>query len=177
MKTIKQTLLLITATLLFSCNTTSEKHKTETNTADTTEETNTAKVSVNDFQNLAPLTLLHENIEDPFKKYGINIVSNCYTCTDTEFSIKDNKAIFTNVCDDKAVFTYEITKITEKTGSLELEFDGKKAVFEKLEDTPIYQLKFEGEPLKLKESVTSKCYTPKELLPKFEQHNCGDFEG
>ena len=175
MKVIKLILMLATTGILFSCNT--DKLKSNENSNQQSETPASNQMSVNELQNLAPITLLHQSIKDPFKRYGINIVSNCYACNDTEFTVKDNKAVFTNVCDDKAIFAFEITKITEKAQSIELEFDGKKAVFEKLEDTPIYELKIEGEALKLKESVTSKYYTPKELLPKFEQHNCGDFEG
>lgn len=127
--------------------------------------------------NLIPIDTVDSKNKDIYKKYGIEFSGNCYECDLAEFSITEKTIKLTNVCDAKQNQAFEIVKITNTESKIEINTKQNDFIFTEIENAPIYELKITGKDIKTKNFRISKYYTLKKLLKKFEQHDCGDFEG
>jgi len=140
------------------------------------QETNTAR-DLGDYANLVPIEIIDAASKNVFEKFGVEFAGNCYDCNLAAVSINKKYVDIINVCDKNnsyrlEKFTYELiaNKLVVKTGKTEF-------VFTEIETAPVYELTIKGDSLSLKNKRLSKYYTQKKVLPKFKQHDCGDFEG
>lgn len=165
----------------------SSKQKNETEKSNTIpkSEKNIVAINVNinsennNFEplNLIPIDILDSKNKDIYKKFGIEFSGNCYECDLAELAISNKTIKLTNVCDTKQNQTLEIVKITNTKSKIEIKTKQNNFVFTEIHKVPIYELKITGKYIKVKNFRISKYYTLKKLLKKFEQHDCGDFEG
>lgn len=126
---------------------------------------------------LAPIELKDSKSTDVFKKYGIEFSGNCYSCDLAVFKINKKNLDLVSICDKNDFkrfkeFSYERSGNTFKIRTAETTF-----IFTKVENEPIYQLIIEGKKPDLKNKRIVEFYTPENLIEKFEEHNCGDFQG
>ncbi|OJV54142.1 MAG: hypothetical protein BGO31_12355 [Bacteroidetes bacterium 43-16] len=126
---------------------------------------------------LYPLALLLPESNNVYQKYGIEFSGVCYACDLAKIKITARSIQLINVCDDKDVTTIpklnaviDGDKITIKTGQQLL-------IITKIDKAPIYQLEIKGDQLSSDNKRILKYYTPEKLIKKFEQHDCGDFQG
>lgn len=167
--------------VLFGCNQ-NPKQKNEIEKSNTT---NKAKNSIGienkentiEQLNLIPIDTVDSKSKNIFKKYGIEFSGNCYECDLAELSINEKTITLTNVCDTKLNQVFEIAKIINAQSKIEIQTKENHFVFTEIHKTPIYELKMEGKNIPSKNFRFSKYYTLKKLLKKFEQHDCGDFQG
>jgi len=92
-------------------------------------------------------------------------------------SIIEKTIKLTNVCDGKITQVFEIVKIIHTKNGIEVKTAQNDFVFTEIDKAPIYELKVTGKDIKAENLRISKYYTLKKLLKKFEQHDCGDFQG
>ena len=92
-------------------------------------------------------------------------------------SITEKTIKLTNVCDAKLNQVFAFIKITNTKSKIEIETKQSNFVFTAIDKAPIYQLKITGKNIQAESFRISKYYTLKKLLKKFEQHDCGDFQG
>ena len=176
--------IIVGGFLLFACNGNTEQ-KVEKSTSTAQNKKNIVAENVNfnnDNNNFEPLNLIPIDIvdsknKDIYKKYGIEFSGNCYDCDLAEFSVTKKTIKLTNVCDTQLDQVFEIVKITNTKSKIEIETKQNKFVFKEIEKVPIYQLKITGKNIQAESFRISKYYTLKKLLKKFEQHDCGDFQG
>lgn len=126
---------------------------------------------------LIPIDAVDSKDKNIYKKYGIEFSGNCYVCDLAELSITEKALKLTNVCDGKLNQVFEIVKITNTKKGIEIKTTQSNFVFTEIDKAPIYELKIKGKEIKAQNLRISKYYTMKKLLNKFEQHDCGDFEG
>lgn len=161
------------------------KQKIEVEKSNTTpkSEKNISAVNIenksNNFEtlNLIPIDIVDSKNKDIYKKFGIEFSGNCYECDLAELSITEKTIKLANVCDAKLNQAFEIVKITNTKSKIEIKTKQNNFVFTAIDKVPIYELKITGKEIKAKNLRISKYYTLKKLLKKFEQHDCGDFEG
>lgn len=161
------------------------KQKNQNSNTTTKSENNIVAVNVNinsknnNFEplNLIPIDIVDSKNKDIYKKFGIEFSGNCYECDLAELSITEKTIKLTNVCDAKLNQAFEILKITNTKSKIEIKTKQNNFVFTAIDKVPIYELKITGKEIKTKNFRISKYYTLKKLLKKFEQHDCGDFEG
>jgi hypothetical protein len=134
-------------------------------------------IDIEDLKQLAPIDILDAKNNNVYKKYGIELSGNCYDCDLNKITITAKLIKLTNVCDKKLNRTFEITKITNSANSIEILTKQNKWIFTKIDNAPVYALEINGNNLKLENFRFSKFYTQKNILEKFEQHDCGDFQG
>lgn len=127
--------------------------------------------------NLIPIDTVDSKSENIYKKYGIEFSGNCYACDLAEITITEQTLKLTNVCDVKLDREFEIIKITNAKSEIEIKTQQSDFTFTKIDKAPIYELKITGKEINAENLRISKYYTLKKLLKKFEQHDCGDFEG
>ena len=170
--------------LLFGCNENLKQKNTHSNTI-TKPEKNIAASNLNinsennNFEqlNLIPIDTVDSKNKDVYKKYGIEFSGNCYDCDLAEFSVTEKTIQLTNVCDAKLNQVFAIVKITNTKSKIEIKTKQNNFVFTEIHKATIYQLEITGKDIQAESFRISKYFTLKKLLKKFEQHDCGDFEG
>ena len=175
--------VILGAFILFGYSQNSKQKNQNSNTTTKSEKNIVAEnVNINSENNFEPLNLIPIDIvdsknKDIYKKYGIEFSGNCYECDLAEFSINEKSIKLTNVCDTEQNQIFEIIKITNTKSKIEIKTKQNNFVFTEIDKVPIYELKIIPKGIKTKNLRISKYYTLKKLLKKFEQHDCGDFEG
>ncbi|OOV20842.1 hypothetical protein BXU10_13650 [Flavobacterium sp. LM4] len=149
---------------------------TENNIKVSKKNSNNEKRSIEQL-NLIPIDTVDSKSENIYKKYGIEFSGNCYTCDLAEIAITEQTLKLTNVCDVNLNREFEIIKITNAKSEIEIKTQQSDFIFTEIDKTPIYELKITGKEINAENLRISKYYTLKKLLKKFEQHDCGDFEG
>ena len=91
------------------------------------------------------------------------------------FTKKSFKII--NVCDEKDFYTIEKLTYEKNNNQLKVKTYETEFLFIKIDDAPIYELKIIGTEINIQNKRISKFYTIKSALNRFEQHDCGDFQG
>lgn len=182
-------LLYLTALLLttFSCK--SENKETEKpiknieqiseskNVEKIIPEKNNQEINWSEFSNLAPIEIKDANNKDVFKKYGIEFTGNCYACDLAEFKINKKNFDIVSLCEKNDFHRYKDFKYENSGNSLEIITSDATFIFTKVENEAIYKLTIEGKKPVLKNKRISEYYTPQSLVEKFEEHDCGDFQG
>ena len=135
------------------------------------------KFSLADFAKLVPIEIKKPKSKDVFKKYGIEFGGNCYACDLAVFKINKKNFDLAELCDEKNFRRYKDFSYEQKANSIIFTTPETTFVFTKVENLPIYQLKIEGKKPEFTNMRISEFYTTENLIPKFEEHDCGDFEG
>lgn len=134
-------------------------------------------IDFSEYSKLAPIELKESKSKDVFKKYGTEFSGNCYACDLAVFKINKKNFDIVNVCDDNDFKRFKDFKYEKSGNILKITTSETTFIFTKVENEPIYQLTFEGKKPDLKNKRISEFYTPKTLIEKFEEYDCGDFEG
>lgn len=183
---MKKRFLLCVAflTLAFSCN--KERIENPATNSESITELKTAKKSIpeeeptinlSEYSKLTPIEIKDAKQKDVFKKYGIKFGGVCYSCDLAIFEITKKSFEIVELCDEKNIYNYKDLSY-EKTGnSLKIKTPESTFIFTKVENEPIYRLKIEGQKPEFKNMRISEFYTQESLLEKFEEHDCGDFQG
>lgn len=157
-----------------------KKIDTITNNQKTVAKTTTDKIEaikIEELNQLIPIDTVDSKSKNVYKKYGLEFSGNCYACDLANVSITEKSIKLTNVCDENQNQTYEVITITNIYNGIELKTKQNDFIFTQIDKAPIYKLKIIGNEINNKNLRISKYFTLKKILNKFEQHDCGDFEG
>ena len=135
------------------------------------------EIDLSEYSKLAPIELKESKSNNVFKKYGIEFGGNCYACDLAIFKVNKKNFDIVNLCDENDFQRFKNFSYEKSGNSFKIVTSETTFIFTKTENEPIYQLTFEGEIPELKNKRISKFYTPETLIKKFEEHDCGDFEG
>lgn len=134
-------------------------------------------IDLSEYSKLAPIELKESKNQNVFKKYGIEFSGNCYACDLAAFKINKKNFDIVNLCDENDFQRFKNFNYERSDNSFKIITPETTFIFTKVENEPIYQLTFEGKKSNLKNKRISEFYTPETLIEKFEEHDCGDFEG
>ena len=126
---------------------------------------------------LIPIDTVNSKSKDVYEKFGLEFSGNCYNCDLAVLSITEKTIRLTNVCDEKLNQILEIIQITNTDNGIEIKTKQHNFIFTEIDKVPIYELKIIGDNIEIENLRFSKYYTLKNLLKKFKQHDCGDFQG
>lgn len=177
----------IFTTLAFSCSkdnketienpATNSDNKTELKAVEKPTSKEEPTINLSEYSKLTPIEIKDSKQKDVFKKYGIEFGGVCYSCDLAIFKINKESFDIVELCDEKNTYSYKDFSY-EKTGnSLKIKTPKSTFIFIKVQNEPIYQLKIEGQKPEFKNMRISEFYTQESLLEKFEEHDCGDFQG
>jgi len=175
-------------TLAFSCNknnketiensTTNSENKTELKSVEKlTTEIEEQSINLSEYGNLTPIEIKDSKQKDVFKKYGIEFGGVCYSCDLAIFKINKKSFDIVELCDEKNFHSYKDFSYQKTGNSLKITTPESTFIFTKVENEPIYKLKIEGQKPEFKNMRISEFYTQESLIEKFEEHDCGDFQG
>jgi len=134
-------------------------------------------VNLSEYSRLVPIEIKDANQKDVFKKYGIEFGGNCYACDLAIFKLNKKNFDIAELCDEKNFHRYKDFSYEKTDNSMKIMTPESTFIFTKVENEPIYQLKIEGQKPEFKNKRISEFYAPENLIEKFEEHDCGDFEG
>lgn len=134
-------------------------------------------IKLEELYKLIPIEILDSQSNNVYKKFGLEFSGNCYACDLANLSISEKSIKLTNVCDEKQIQLYEVQKLTYLDNRIELKTKQNSFIFTKIDKAPIYELKIIGKKIENEKLRISTYYTLEKILNKFEQHDCGDFEG
>ncbi|AZB28523.1 hypothetical protein [Chryseobacterium balustinum] len=172
--------------LIFSCKSENKKTEKQITATEQITQPKTEKpadkkeiqdIDFSEYSKLAPIELKESKSKNVFKKYGTEFSGNCYACDLAVFKINKKNFDIVNVCDDNDFKRFKDFKYEKSGNILKITTSETTFIFTKVENEPIYQLTFEGKKPDLKNKRISEFYTPETLIEKFEEHDCGDFEG
>ncbi len=126
---------------------------------------------------LIALALLNKNSTDLFEKYGLEFEGNCYACDLAEIRIDKNVLTLLNTCDHHTQENLRIISQQYADNQMSFETDNGTFIFKKENTLPLYSLRVNGRSSKSKDLRIGQWFTFKHLLPRFNVHDCGDFEG
>ena len=126
---------------------------------------------------LIPIDTVNSKSKNVYEKYGIEFSGNCYACDLAELSINNKSIKLTNVCDDQLIQNLEITKFGAIGNGFDIQSKQLHFLLNQIDKAPIYELQIISNNIKVENLRISKYYTLKKLLNKFEEHDCGDFQG
>jgi uncharacterized protein YcfL len=180
--------LLLAAFILSGCNQNPKSEVKEVKKNDTNAKTEKPiakptidgqdeSVKIEHLNQLIAIDTVDSKSKDVFKKYGLEFNGNCYACDLASLSITEKSVKLTNVCDTKVTQEYDIVKFYSFDKGIEIKTRQTNFSLTKIDKAPIYELKIIGTDVKIENLRISKYYTLKKILNKFEQHDCGDFQG
>lgn len=126
---------------------------------------------------LVALELLKKDSKNVYEKYGIDFTGFCYACDVADIVIENKQIRLVNACDKEIVETFPILKSTvTKEGMI---FQTKACTFEFqwIESVPVYELKITGNIQRNDNLRINRYFTIPQAVPRFEVHDCGDFQG
>lgn len=126
---------------------------------------------------LISLEILNEKSTNIYEKFGMEFSGNCYACDLAEIKIAKDKIWFTNVCDAQNNINISITNLKVIDNIIALKTKNYTFVFTQINAEPIYSLEILNGNFEKKNFRISKYFTFKKSLPKFNVHDCGDFQG
>ena len=130
-----------------------------------------------DFGNLVPVEVVNPKSKNAYEKYGIEFSGNCYACDLAAISINKKYFDIINVYDKNDFYRDEKFNYQASPNEFIVNTEKHQFIFTKIDAAPIYELKINGEKIKLKNKRISKFYTQQKELHKFKQHDCGEFDG
>lgn len=172
--------------LIFSCKSENKKTEKQITATEQITQPKTEKpadkkeiqdIDFSEYSKLAPIELKESKSKNVFKKYGTEFSGNCYACDLAVFKINKKNFDIVNVCDENDYQRFKDFKYEKSGNILKITTSETTFIFTKVENEPIYQLTFEGKKPDLKNKKISEFYTPETLIEKFEEHDCGDFQG
>lgn len=141
------------------------------------ESTKNTAVLPADFLALVPIDLLDRKSENVYEKFGLEFSGNCYSCDLASLSVAQHKIIWTNVCDDADNFEIDDFSSKKEAEKIILKTVERTFIITKIDEAPVYELLIEGRNLELTNKRIATYFTSKEALPRFKEHDCGDFDG
>lgn len=126
---------------------------------------------------LVALELIKKDSKNVYEKYGIDFNGYCYACDAADIVIGNKQIVLVNACDRKIIESFPVLKSSAtKSG---MTFTTKTCVFEFkwIEAVPVYELKITGKLKQMENLRINRYFTVSEAVPKFEIHDCGDFQG
>ncbi len=126
---------------------------------------------------LIALTIVKEESKNVYEKFGIDFNGYCYACDAADVVLNNEQVQLINTCDPEVKRTFRIQKKNLTKDGFTLESEGYRFVFSRMNNTPVYQLKLLGKPFNNPELRLNSYFTTPKALPKFEIHDCGDFQG
>lgn len=178
---------LLILILFFGCKQNSKEEIQNISKIDTTKNGKTIKkanlnyekevTKLEELNKLVPIDTVDSKSKNVYKKYGVEFTGNCYACDLANISITEKSIKLTNVCDEKQNQIYKVIKIINLDNRIELKTKQNDFIFTKIDNAPIYELKIIGNKVKNENLRISKYFTLEKILNKFEQHDCGDFQG
>ncbi|MES2864760.1 MAG: hypothetical protein V4666_11620 [Bacteroidota bacterium] len=133
--------------------------------------------SLSNFSNLVPLEIVDSTSENIYKKYGIELGGNCYRCDLAKIKLNKKNFDFINVCNPEDFYRINKFSYIFNETQLKVVTDENEFIFTKIDDSPVYKLKIKGNKFSLKDKIISFYYTHEDNIHKFNQHDCGDFDG
>lgn len=174
--------LLTLSFILFSCKSDYKEPPTQgddlnKNSVPATLNNPIHEISLAEYSNLAPIELKNSKTTDVYKKYGIEFSGNCYACDLAIFKLNKKNFDLVILCDENDFHRFKDFDYKKRGDVLKIKTSETTFIFTKVENEAVYQLKIEGQKPKLKNKRFSEFYTPQNLIEKFEEHDCGDFQG
>lgn len=175
--------IFLAITIFSGCDQTAKKEQSTDDSSTTvrakTSATNArnGSLDIGDLNQLIPIDTINSESSDAFKKYGLEFNGNCYACDLANVSITEKSVALTNVCDEKTTQTFGLLQSSDTGPGIEFKTKEFNFILTEIDKAPIYELKIVGKGLKNESLRLSRYYTLKKLLNRFEQHDCGDFEG
>ncbi len=173
--------------ILFGCKQNSKEEIKNISKIDTTKNDKTIKkktlnyekeeIKIEQLNKLIPIDIVDSKSKNVYEKYGLEFSGNCYACDLANLSITEESIKLTNVCDENQNQIYEIIKIINLDNEIQLKTKQNDFIFTKIDNAPIYELKIVGDKIKNENLRISRYFTLEKTLNKFEQHDCGDFQG
>lgn len=184
MKTIRLFYLVILSLWISSCKPENKKDRKQQTATEKMSLSKTSKpekpvqdIDLSQYSKLVPVELKDSNNADIFKKYGVEFSGNCYSCDLIVFKINKKNFDIMNVCDENDFERFKKFNYDSSGNILKITTAETTFIFTKVEKEPVYELKIGGKQPDLKNKRISKFYTQENLINKFEEHDCGDFEG
>lgn len=185
---MRTAILLIIATFIFvGCkqNTNKEVEIDKIDTSTTSKKTiqkptrNVANetIEIEQLNQLIPIDTIDSKSKDVYKKYGLDLGGNCYSCDLAELIITKKTIKLINVCDENLYQFFDIIELENIDNVIEIKTNTNNFIFTEIDKAPIYQLEITGNEINANNLRLSKYYTLKKILKKFKQHDCGDFQG
>lgn len=178
------TIPLLTA---FSCKTENKKNDKQTvNSEQTSRRKTTEKPSDKEkteeidwleYSNLVPIEIKNSDSKNVFQKYGTEFTGNCYACDLAYIKINKKNFDLVNVCDENDFKRFKEFSYNKTGNKFIIKTSETTFILTKVEDESIFRLSIEGKKPEFKNKRLSEFYTPKNLIEKFEEHDCGDFQG
>ena len=156
---------------------TNSDNKTELKAAGKANLKEESTINLSEYSKLTPIEIKDSKQKDVFKKYGIEFGGVCYSCDLAIFKINKKSFDIVELCNEKNVHSYKDFSYEKKGNSLKIKTPEFTFIFTQVENEPIYQLKIEGQKPEFKNMRISEFYTQESLIEKFEEHDCGDFQG
>ena len=128
-------------------------------------------------KDLIPIDTVNSKSKNVYEKFGIEFSGNCYACDLAELSITNKSIKLTNVCDEQLIQNLDITKFQALDNGFDIQSKQLHFLLNQIDKAPIYEFQIISNNIKVENLRISKYYTLKKLLNKFEEHDCGDFQG
>lgn len=126
---------------------------------------------------LIALTIVKEESKNVYEKFGIDFGGYCYACDAADLVLNDKEIQLINTCDPEVKRVFKIQEKILTEDGFTLESEGYKFVFSRIDNAPVYKLKLLGKSFNNPELRLNSYFTTPKTLPKFEIHDCGDFQG
>lgn len=136
-----------------------------------------AVISLADFEHLYPVVVLNPESRNVYGKYGIEFSGVCYACDLAVIKVTPQTIDFINVCDNMDVVRIKKHKYIIDENQLIVDTDMQAFRFIKVDEAPVYSLEILGKSPLFENKRIVTYYVPQAIIGKFEQHDCGDFEG
>lgn len=134
-------------------------------------------IKIDQLSALIPIDTVNSKSKNVYEKFGLEFTGNCYACDLAALSINTKTITLTNVCDKDHNQVLEVEQIETTENGLKIQTKQLNFIFNQIDKAPVYELKIIGNRIKTENLRISKYYTLEKNLKKFEQHDCGDFEG
>lgn len=126
---------------------------------------------------LVALELIQKDSKNVFEKYGIDFTGYCYACDAADIIIENKQIRLVNACDKEIVETFPIIKSTTTKEGMTFKTKSGTFEFKWIESVPVYELKITGNIPKKDNLRINRYFTISQAVPRFEVHDCGDFQG
>lgn len=125
---------------------------------------------------LRGLTIVNEAEKDPYKRFGIDLGAECYSCTACSFNITRDSIEIINGCGEEITgrFAFALTDISESKGKLYLRGKQHSCVIEPVAEK-IWSVSFTG--MLAKTLTVNSYFTFDAEIEQFEVKDCEGFEG
>lgn len=133
--------------------------------------------NLGNFSSLVPLEIIDSTSQNVYEKFGIEFTGNCYACDLAKIKINKKNFDFVNVCEKNDFYRIEDFTYTPTDSGINVLTDKNQFIFTRIGNSPVYKLRINGDKMLLKNKRISTYFTQEKNLKKFEEYDCGDFDG